>query len=457
MKKEIPVKKDRSYPIKVSGLGHSGEGVGKTDGFTVFVEGAIPEDYVEAKIIKVKNNYAVGKLKKIINPSPNRINPPCSIVGQCGGCQIQQIDYQKQLDYKTQLVKDNMERIGKIKDVLIHPTIGMQQPWNYRNKAQFPVGKEEGATIGFYAKGSHRIIETDTCLIQHNDNNGINKVIRQFINEFKIPIYDEKKHKGLLRHIITRVGFSTNEMMVAMVINGESIPHQEELISRLKDYNENIVSIYLNINKNRTNVILGKVNKLIYGKKYITDYIGDIKFEISPLSFFQVNPIQTKILYEKALEYADLQGNEIVYDAYCGIGSISLFLAQKAKKVIGVEIVEEAIEDAKRNAKLNNIENAEFYVGQAEKVIPILYQQGQSADVIVVDPPRKGCDQKLLDTIVQMKPKRVVYVSCNPSTLARDLNYLEKNGYKAIEIQPVDMFPHTMHVECVVGIQKMKR
>ena len=291
-------------------------------------------------------------------------------------------------------------------------------------------------------------------MIEHSDNDGIIKTIRNFINEFKISIYDEKKHKGLFRHIVTRVGFHTGEIMIVLVINGKTIPHLEELIGRLRDSNANIGSIYLNINKNKTNVILGKTNKFIYGERYITDYIGDIKFEISPLSFFQVNPIQTKILYEKVLEYADLQGHEIVYDAYCGIGTISLFLAKKAKKVIGVEIVEEAIEDAKRNAKLNNIENAEFYVGKVEEVIPRLYQQGQNADVVVVDPPRKGCDQKLLDTIIQMKPKRMIYVSCNPSTLARDLNYLEKNGYKTIEIQPVDMFPHTMHVETVCLMSK---
>ena len=454
MKKKIPVNINKNYPIKISGLGHSGEGVGKIDGFTVFVERAIPEDYIEAKIIKVKSNYAVGKLNEIITSSSHRINPPCPIADQCGGCQIQQIDYQKQLEYKTQLVKDNIDRIGKIKDVIIHPTIGMQQPWNYRNKAQFPIGKEKTVTIGFYAKGSHNIIETDTCLIQHSDNNGIIRTIRNFINEFKISIYDEKKHKGLIRHIVTRVGFHTGEIMITLVINGETIPHLDELIGRLKDSNTNTVSIHLNINKNKTNVILGKENKLVYGKRYITDYIGDIKFEISPLSFFQVNPLQTKILYEKALEYADLQGNEIVYDAYCGIGTISLFLAQKAKKVIGVEIVEEAIEDAKRNAKLNNIKNTEFYIGKAEEVIPRLYQQGQNADVVVLDPPRKGCDQKLLDTIIEMKPKRVVYVSCNPSTLARDLKYLEKNGYKTIEIQPVDMFPHTMHVESIVSLKK---
>jgi 23S rRNA (uracil1939-C5)-methyltransferase len=457
MKKDIPVSKNMNYKIDISGLGHGGEGIGKVDNFTVFVEGAIPEDNIEAKIIKVKSNYAIGKLQRIIKPSPHRISPPCPIADKCGGCQIQQIDYQRQLEYKTQLVKDNIERIGKIKDIIIHPTIGMKDPWNYRNKAQFPIGEEGGAVLGFYAKGSHNIIETDTCFIQHSENDKITRIIRRFINEYKISIYDEKKHQGLLRHVVTKVGFSTGVIMLVLVINGEDIPHKDELVNRLLDSNAKIVSIYLNINKTKSNVILGKENRLIYGKKHIVDHIGDIKFEISPLSFFQVNPIQTKVLYEKALEYADLQGDEIVYDAYCGIGTISLFLAQRAKKVIGVEIVDQAIKDAKRNAQLNNIENVEFYTGEAEKVIPKLYKQEQKADVVVVDPPRKGCDEKLLDTIIQMKPKRVVYVSCNPSTLARDLNYLEKGGFKTNEIQPVDMFPHTMHVETVVLMSRVKK
>lgn len=455
MKREIPVDKNKHYEINIQGLGHSGEGVGKIDNFTVFVDGAVPGDKIETRIIKIKNSYAIGKLIKILKASPDRIEPLSPTADRCGGCQLQHIDYQKQLEYKTQLVRDNIERIGKIKDVVIHPTIGMEHPWRYRNKAQFPIGMEDGkAVLGFYAKRSHRIIPNHTCLIQHPVNDQIVPMMKEFIDQYHISVYDEEKHTGLLKHLVTRVGFTTGEIMVILVINGEEMPHSQELIARLTKEIPNIASIYININKARTNVVLGKESKLLYGKKHITDDIGDIQFEISPLSFFQVNPIQTKVLYEKALEYANLKGQETVMDAYCGIGTISLFLAQRAKKVIGVEIVKEAIEDGKRNAQINHIENVEFHAGQAEKLIPELYAQGKKADVVVVDPPRKGCDQKLLDTIIQMKPQRMVYVSCNPSTLARDLNYLEQGGFKTVEIQPVDMFPHTMHVECVVLMER---
>lgn len=449
MKKEIPVEKNKVYSFPIHGLGHRGEGIGKIDGFTIFVEEAIPGDEVQAKVIKTKSNYAIGKLEMILNPSKDRIDPRCLIADQCGGCQIQQIEYQRQLEYKTQLVRDNLERIGKIKDVIIHPTIGMKDPWRYRNKAQFPIGEEGGAVLGFYAKKSHRIIPGDSCYIQHSVNDQITKIVVDFIDEYKISIYQEEKNKGLFRHVVTKVGFTTKEIMVILVINGNRIPNSKQLIDRLTENIPSIASIYLNFNKRKTNSILGRENKLLYGKEHIVDYIGDIKFEISPLSFFQVNPMQTKVLYEKALEYANLQGRETVYDAYCGIGTISLFLAQRAKKVIGVEIVEEAIEDAKRNAELNHVKNTEFYAGKAEKLIPELYKEGKQADVVVVDPPRKGCDEKLLDTIIQMKLQRMVYVSCNPSTLARDLHYLENGGFKTVEVQPVDMFPHTMHVETV--------
>lgn len=455
MKRDIPVVNNEKYNIQIKGLGSGGEGVGKIEGFTIFVDGALPEEYIEAEITNVKANYAIGKLESIIQPSPYRISPPCTIAHKCGGCQIQRMDYQKQLEYKTQLVKDSIERIGKIKDVIIHQTIGMNTPFNYRNKAQFPIGMEDGkAALGFYAKRSHRIVPQHNCLIQHPVNTKISSIVKAYIDKYNLSIYDEEKHKGLLRHLVTRVGFITGEIMVILVANGESIPNIDNLVKRLTYEIPEIVSIYLNINKEKTNVILGRENKLIYGKKDIEDYIGDIKFKISPLSFYQVNPIQTKILYEKALEYADLKGDEVVYDAYCGIGTISLFLAQRAKKVIGIEILQEAIKDAKENARINKINNVDFYVGKTEEIIPQLYKNGERADVVVVDPPRKGCDRKLLDTIIQMKPKRVVYVSCKPSTLARDLNYLEKGGYKAKEIQPVDLFPHTGHVECVVLITR---
>ena len=451
MKKEIPVKKDGKYNIQIDGLGSSGEGVGRLDGFTIFVDGALPEEYIEVKITKVKSNYAIGNLESIIQPSPYRISSPCSIADRCGGCQIQQMDYQKQLEYKQQLVRDNIERIGKLKDVIIHPTIGMKNPFNYRNKAQFPIGIKDGkAILGFYAKRSHKIVAHHNCLIQHPVNNKITPIVKEYIDENNVSIYDEENHQGLLRHLVTRVGFITGEIMVILVANGKNLPNIKDLIKRLTNEAPEIVSIYININKGKTNVVLGRENKLIYGKEKIEDYIGDIKFKISPLSFYQVNPIQTEVLYEKALEYADLQGNETVYDAYCGIGTISLFLAQRAKKVIGIEVIPEAIEDARENARINKINNVAFHVGKAEEIMPQLFREGEKADLVVVDPPRKGCDRKLLDTIIQMKAKKMVYVSCNPSTLARDLNYLEKGGFTVKEIQPVDLFPHTGHVESII-------
>lgn len=457
MKKDIPVQKNKRYPLVIQDLGHRGEGIGKIDGFTIFVEGAIPEDKIEVKIVKIKSHYAIGKLEKIITPSLYRRIPPCSIAEKCGGCQIQKIEYEKQLEYKTQLVKDNIKRIGKLEDVTIYPIIGMENPWNYRNKAQFPIGQDKGKPVlGFYAPKSHKIISTDQCFIQHPINHKIINIVKNFIEEFEISIYKEEHHKGLLRHLVTKVGFSTQEVMVILVVNGRELPYYETLVNKLKESIPNISSIYLNYNQKKTNTILGSENRLLYGKEYIIDYIGDIKFQISPLSFFQVNPIQTKILYKKALEYANLKGNEIVYDIYCGIGTISLFLAKKAKKVIGVESVEQAIQDAKKNARLNQIENTEFYTGKAEEIIEKLYEQEGQADVIVLDPPRKGCQSKVLDTIIQRKPERIVYVSCNPSTLARDLNYLESGGFKTVEIQPVDMFPHTPHVECVVLMSRVE-
>ena len=326
----------------------------------------------------------------------------------------------------------------------------MDEPCRYRNKAQFPIQKINNApAIGFYKKKSHDIIPMDKCVIQHDVNDKIMKIVKTYINAYGVSIYDEKSHTGVLRHLVTKIGFTTNEVMVVLVANGKKLPYLKELASVLEENVPGFKTLVVNVNKAKTNVILGKENNIIYGEGKINDYIGDLVFEISPLSFFQVNPVQTEVLYNKALEYADLQENDTVFDIYCGIGTISLFLAQKAKKVYGIEIVEDAITDAKINAKLNNLDNVEFYVGEAEEVVPNMYKEGKTANVVVVDPPRKGCDEKVLDTIVSMSPDKVVYVSCNPATLARDLNYLDERGYKCTEIQPVDMFPHTMHVECV--------
>ncbi|WP_195336344.1 23S rRNA (uracil(1939)-C(5))-methyltransferase RlmD [Paraclostridium bifermentans] len=443
--------KDREYEVDVVDIGQGGVGIGKHDGFTVFVDGGLISDKLKVKITKSKKNYAVGEIVEIIEKSPFRVERVCSDkLSDCGGCQIQELDYQKQLDIKTNEVKQTISRIGKLNDTLVHPTLGMDNPFRYRNKAQFPIQKIDGKTvIGFYKKKSHDVIPTDKCIIQHDVNDKIIKIIKTYIKAYNVSIYDEKTHTGVLRHLVTKVGFETKEVMVVLVANGKKLPYLNELASVLKENVPGFKTLVLNTNREKTNVILGKENKVIYGDGKINDYIGDLVFEISPLSFFQVNPSQTEVLYNKALEYADLKENDTVFDIYCGIGTISLFLAQKAKKVYGVEIVGEAIKDAKINAKLNKLENTEFFVGKAEEVVPKLYKEGKTANVVVVDPPRKGCEESVLDTIVSMEPDKVVYVSCNPSTLARDLAYLDERGYKCKEIQPVDMFPHTMHVESV--------
>ena len=448
--------KNKEYVVDIVDIGQGGVGIGKYEGFTVFVEGGLIQDKVKVRINKSKKNYAVGDIVEIIEKSPFRVDRICSDdLKDCGGCQIQELDYNKQLELKTNEVKQVISRIGKLENVEIHETIGMQSPCRYRNKAQFPIQNINGSTaIGFYKKKSHDVIPTDMCVIQHDINDKIIKIIKTYIQAYNISIYNENTHTGVLRHLVTKVGFTTNEVMVVLVANGTNLPHLNELASVLKENILGFKTLVLNVNKAKTNVILGKENKVIYGNGKINDYIGDLVFEISPLSFFQVNPVQTEVLYNKALEYAELKENDTVFDIYCGIGSISLFLAQKATKVYGIEIVEDAIKDAKINAKLNNLNNVEFYVGKAEEVVPKMYSEGKTANVVVVDPPRKGCDEKVLDTIVSMKPDRVVYVSCNPSTLARDLAYLDERGYKCVEIQPVDMFPHTMHVECCAKIVK---
>lgn len=449
--------KNKEYVVDIVDIGQGGVGIGKYKGFTVFVEGGLIQDKVKVRISKSKKNYAVGDIVEILEKSPFRVDRICSDdLKDCGGCQIQELDYNKQLELKTNEVKQVISRIGKLENVEIHETIGMQSPCRYRNKAQFPIQNINGSTaIGFYRKKSHDVIPTDICVIQHDINDKIIKIIKTYIQAYNISIYNEMTHTGVLRHLVTKVGFTTNEVMVVLVANGTNLPHLNELASVLQENIPGFKTLVLNINKAKTNVILGKENKVIYGNGKINDYIGDLVFEISPLSFFQVNPIQTEVLYNKALEYAELEENDTVFDIYCGIGTISLFLAQKASKVYGIEIIEDAIKDAKINAKLNNLDNVEFYVGKAEEVVPKMYREGKSANVVVIDPPRKGCDEKVLDTIVSMKPDRVVYVSCNPSTLARDLAYLDERGYKCVEIQPVDMFPHTMHVETVAKLRRI--
>lgn len=449
--------KNKEYIVDIVDIGQGGVGIGKYEGFTVFVDGGLVQDKIKVKITKSKKNYAVGDIVEIIEKSPFRVERKCSeSLRQCGGCQIQELDYQKQLDVKTNEVKQVISRIGKLDDVVIHDTLGMEHPFRYRNKAQFPIQKKDNMpVIGFYKKKSHDLISTDECIIQHEVNDKIIKIIKTYIRAYNVSIYDEKTHKGLLRHLVTKVGFTTGEVMIVLVANGKKLPYLKELASVLKENIPGFKTLVVNVNTQKTNVILGKENIVAYGDGMIRDYIGELVFEISPLSFFQVNPLQTEVLYNKALEYANLGENDTVFDIYCGIGTISLFLAQKAKKVYGIEIVEDAIKDAKRNAKINNMDNVEFYVGKAEEVVPKMYKEGKRANVVVVDPPRKGCDEKVLDTIVSMEPDRVVYVSCNPSTLARDLAYLNERGYKCHEIQPVDMFPHSVHVENVAWLSKV--
>ncbi len=452
------MKKNDELIIDIHDIGQQGEGIGKHDGYTLFVNNATIGDKVKVKLMKAKKNYGFARLIEVLEPSPYRVEPICEIADKCGGCSIMHLDYQKQLEFKQDKVISCLERIGKfdLSGIKVNPIIGMEVPYYYRNKVQLPVGKDKDGQIvmGFYARRTHSIINMEKCYIQCELNSDIFEIVKNFFKKYNISIYDEVNHSGLIRHIITRVGFKTGQVMVCLVLNGKKLPHEDKLIEELIKI-PGMTSISLNFNLENTNVIMGEEVKTIWGEDYIVDYIGDIKYQISPSSFYQVNPVQTKIIYETALEYADLKGDETVWDMYCGIGTISLYLAKKAKKVYGVEIVEDAILDARRNAKINDIDNSEFFVGAAEDVLPQKYKEESIyADVIVVDPPRKGCDESLLSTIVSMEPKKVVYVSCDPATLARDLGYLAEHGYVLERVQAVDQFPHTTHIECVIGMQR---
>ncbi|CDN42955.1 23S rRNA (uracil(1939)-C(5))-methyltransferase RlmD [Paenibacillus sp. P22] len=487
MKPALPFGKNDTVTLDIIGLTHEGEGVGRVDGFTLFVQGALPGEKVTAKVLKTKKTYGYAKQLELLQASPDRVEAPCPIYKQCGGCQLQHMSYEGQLAWKRQHVIDSLERIGKLTvagssravegretaqsgaaaaseehgsriGVVVHPTIGMDEPWRYRNKAQVPIGMAmadldggaAGSLIGgFYARGSHRIVDMDACLIQHENNDDAVRQVKAIGNRVGISAYDEATGRGILRHVVVRTGFVTGEMMVVLVTNGPRIPRLEDWIQGIREALPAVTSIVQNINKRQTNVIFGDETRTLWGSDVIYDELDGIRFAISARSFYQVNPAQTLRLYQSAVDYAGLTGSENVIDAYCGIGTISLFLARRAGHVYGVEIVPEAIEDAKRNASLNGIENASFEAGAAEVVIPRWRSEGIKPDVIVVDPPRKGCDEQLLDTILEMKPERVVYVSCNPATLARDLQVLEAGGYRTVEVQPVDMFPHTVHVESV--------
>ena len=451
-------RKNDIVTLDIEDCGVDGEGIGKADGFTVFVKDAVIGDRVTAKIMKAKKNYGYGRLMEILKPSPYRAEPKCAFARQCGGCQLQALSYEQQLAFKEKKVRGHLERIGGFTELPMEPIIGMDEPYHYRNKAQFPVGKnKEGRIItGFYAGRTHTIIENRDCALGVSQNKEVLDRVIAHMEAYGIEPYNEETGKGLVRHILIRYGFFTGEVMVCLVLNGSSIPQKETLIEHLLEI-PGMTSITINVNKKRSNVILGEEIRLLWGKPYITDKIGDISYQISPLSFFQVNPLQTGKLYSKALEYADLHGEETVWDLYCGIGTISLFLAQKAKFVRGVEIIPAAIENANDNARLNGIENVEFFVGKAEEVLPAEYKKnGIYADVIVVDPPRKGCEESLLATMIEMQPKRIVYVSCDSATLARDLKYLCERGYELRKVCPVDQFGGTVHVETVVLLSQQK-
>jgi len=456
MAKNIPVEKNQDYVIDITGMGFEGEGVGRIEDYTVFVQGALLGEKAKVKIVKANKNFGFGKLLEIIEPAANREEPSCGIYKRCGGCQLQHLSYEGQLQFKTQRVKDVISRIGKLENVAIHPTMGMKSPYRYRNKVQLPVGINNGEVeIGFYAPRSHEIIPMDSCGIQDEVADKVVALTKEWIKKYNIEPYNEENSSGIIRHIMIRKAFKTGEVMVVIVTNSEKLPYKNEFVDLIVNNIKGIKSVIQNVNGKKTNVILGERCIALWGEATITDYIGKFAFKISPLSFFQVNPIQTEVLYNKALEYADLKGNEVVFDAYCGAGTISLFLSQKAKMVYGVEIVPQAIENAIENAKENKVNNAEFIVGQSEKVIPDLIDKGIKADVVVVDPPRKGCEKELLEAMAAMSPERIVYVSCDPGTLARDLGILEELGYRTVEVQPVDMFPQTAHVECVALVNKI--
>ena len=455
------MQKNDELILKIEDMGVDGAGIGKADGMTFFVKDAVIGDVVRAKVMKLKKTYGYARLMELLEASPDRVEPKCPYYRQCGGCQIQALSYEKQLEFKERKVRNNLERIGGFSEIPMEPIVGMEEPYHYRNKAQFPVGTDKDGHIvtGFYAGRTHTIIPNRDCALGLPVNREILDLVIDFMEKYHVSAYDEKTGKGLVRHVLIRCGFTSKEKMVCLIINGKSLPHSEKLVEALRKI-DGMTSISINCNTGRTNVILGRKTVVLWGQEYITDQIGEISYEISPVSFYQVNPVQTEKLYGLALEYADLHGEENVWDLYCGIGTISLFLAQKAKQVYGVEIIPQAIENAKRNAVKNGIENAEFFVGKSEEVLPEFYEKEAAAgrkahaDVIVVDPPRKGCDEKLLDTIVKMAPDRVVYVSCDSATLARDLKILCENGYELKRVRAVDQFCHTVHTESVCLMER---
>ncbi|QQK75386.1 23S rRNA (uracil(1939)-C(5))-methyltransferase RlmD [Salicibibacter cibarius] len=452
----LPVQKNERLDVTFQDLTHEGAGVAKVDGYPLFVPDALPGEEADVKVVKTGKNFGFGRLMERHTTSTHRVDPPCPIFHWCGGCQLQHMDQEAQLALKRDQVVNALHKYMGRDDIPVQKTIGMDEPWAYRNKAQVPVAERDGELIaGFFAKRSHHIVDMDHCLIQGDQNDAEIQVVKNILKRYEIKPYDEVSGRGVIRHIVARNGRLSGETMVMLITNGEALPHKKKIVEAIRNEVSGIHSIAQNINKKKTNVIYGERTEILWGEKYIEERIGKLRFALSPRSFFQVNPVQTEVLYEKVRQFAGLRGNETVIDAYCGIGSISLFLAEEAKKVYGVEVVGDAISDARKNAKLNHISNVEFSVGKAEEVVAWWRAAlGIQADVIVVDPPRKGCDEKLLQTMIEMQPERIVYASCNPATLARDLGILSDGGYEVKEVQPVDMFPQTVHIECVVSIRR---
>lgn len=448
----IPVEKNKLYETEIGGLGSGGEGVGQVDGFKIFVPDALPSEKILVKIREVKKNYAVGKIAKIFSASADRVQPFCPVYGTCGGCQLQHMNYPAQLATKYRRVRDAVERIGKVRALEILDVLGAESVRHYRNKMQFPIGrKKNSVAIGCFARGSHEIVDTASCMIQHAGNNEILRAVRKVVGELKIPPYDEKTRQGILRHVMGRIGCG-GELMIVLVTAKKFLPDEKKIVRELLRELPKVASIQQNIQSNPTNVILGNETKILFGSPTIREKIFGLTFDISAKSFFQVNTAQTEVLYNVVKNFAELDGTETILDAYCGIGTISLFLAKFAKKIYGVEIEPAAVADAKKNSLTNKISNSEFFAGDATELVPKLLAEGKIFDVAVVDPPRSGCNQKLLETLAAARPKKIIYVSCNPSTLARDIKILSELDYSTKKIQPVDMFPYTSHVESVAQI-----
>jgi len=439
------------YRVKIVDLTDSGEGIGHIDGMTVFVEGMIPGDLGRVVITQKKRTYFLAVLEELVEASGHRIEAPCPYAASCGGCQIQNIDYREQLNIKKKIVADALQRIGHQQDFEVFDTLGMTGPYYYRNKSSFPVSMDR--ELGYYKKRSHELVAVEECLIQGRAMNALLKEIRVLIRESRIPIYDEKRHKGLLRHVVIRES-RQEELMVIFVLRKNKPEELLPLVEKLKKSDSRVSSVYLNVNPSKGNRILGYENHLLYGKEVLMDTLGDFQFRISPNSFFQVNPVQTEKLYEKVLEFSELKGHETVFDLYCGIGAITHYLAKRAKKVYGIEIVGAAIDDAILNTRENQIHNIEYLLGRAEEEIDRLINSRIRPELVVVDPPRKGLETKLIDKLIDIKPDRIIYVSCKPSTLARDVRIFTQNGYTLGKVQPVDMFPHSMHVETIVALYK---